>query len=248
MKSISKVVWGGVAGLLALGWAPGVKADEAFTWPEPVGVQSEQLFAPPGFDSNDIAQIVVHGHYMNSCYRWAQPRVTFDRSQRLISISPQAYLRESSWCAPVRVQYTQPIELGVLAPGKYRVVEFDARGRLLHETGLTIAASEATSPDDFLYAPIKNARVVQTGAGRELVLSGTFPSDCMELQEIKTLHRAHHVIEVLPIVSFKAGTGCGNNRERPFEARVKVPATEAGETLLHVRLLNGQAINLVEQF
>jgi hypothetical protein len=227
---------------------PGVSLAEPFPLPELVDVQSEQLFAPPGFDSNDVAQIVVHGEYANTCYRSAMPGVSLDRVNRVITVAPKAYLRTSCWCAPVRVAFTQPVELGILAPGKYRVVEFDKRGALLHETALVISPSDTASTDDFLYAPVKSAQVVRAGANRELVLSGTFSSECLELQEIRTLHRAAGVIEVLPIVSYKTGSGCDNARAREFEARAKLPATDPGETLVHVRLLNGQAINLVERF
>jgi hypothetical protein len=245
MKSGNRVL-SAMVFVLAIGsaaaWA------EPLPLPELVDVQSDQIFAPPGFDNNDVAQIVVHGEYNNTCYRSAMPEVSLDRELKLITVAPKAYLRTSCWCAPVRVAFTQPIELGMLAPGRYRVVEHDSRGALLHETVLVISASDAQSPDDFLYAPAKNAQVVQNGMDRELLLSGTFTSECMELQEIRVLHRSTHVIEVLPIVSYKTGSGCDNARTRDFEARVKLPATEPGETLLHVRLLNGQAINLVEQF
>jgi hypothetical protein len=248
MKSRNKLAWGVVAGLWAvMGTVDGARAD-LLPAPELVDVQATQIFAPPGFDSNDVAQIVVHGDYRDTCYRSAPPEVTIDREHRMITVAPKAYLRSGCWCAPVLVSFTQPVELGMLAAGKYRVVEFDGRGKVLHETSLSIAADDSVGPDNFLYAPVKNVQVIQVGADRELLMSGTFSSECMELQEIKALHRTANVIEVLPITSYKSGSNCDNTRQRPFEARVKLPASEPGETLLHVRLLNGQAINVVEPF
>src|SRR4051794_38824197 len=91
--------------------SPAARA-EPLPLPELVDVQSEQIFAPPGFDSNDVAQVVVHGEYNNTCYRSAMPQVTLDREHKVITIAPKAYLRTSCWCAPVRVAFTQPIELG----------------------------------------------------------------------------------------------------------------------------------------
>lgn len=247
MKSISKFAWVAMLGLSAAGWVTGARA-EPVPMPELVGVRSDQIFAPPGFDANDVAQIVVHGMYPNTCYRAAAPQVVIDRELKTITVAPLAYLRTGCWCAPVRVAFTQPIELGMLNPGKYRVVEFDGQGKVVHENSLSISASDSVAADDFLYAPVKNVQVVQVGAEPELLLSGTFTSDCMELQEIKTLQRTANVIEVLPITSYKTGTSCNNSIPRPFEVRVKLPATEPGQTLFHVRLLNGQAINLVETF
>lgn len=247
MKSRGMFAWVAVLGLWTAGSVTGARA-EPLPMPELVGVQSDQIFAPPGFDTNDVAQIVVHGMYPNTCYRAAAPEVAIDRVLKAITVAPQAYLRTSCWCAPVRVAFTQPIELGMLPPGKYRVIEFDGQGKVLHETSLSISTSDTTASDDFLYAPVKNVQVIQVGADRELLLSGTFTSDCMEIQEVKTLHRTANVIEVLPITSYKTGTTCNNSSQRPFEVRVKLPATEPGQTLFHVRLLNGQAINLVETF
>jgi hypothetical protein len=78
-----------------------------------------------------------------------------------------------------------------------------------------------------------------------LILSGTMNGDCLEFQNTQVLHRADHIIEVLPITSYKQGTVC-QNKPAPFELKVELPQIEPGNTLIHVRSLNGQAINTVE--
>ena len=231
-------------GLLGATVSPAAMAAPGLPLPQLVPIPSEQVFAPPGFDDNDNVQIVIHGELINTCYKAAHAHVTVDRDKKLITVVPQAYVYDGEWCLSVLVPFTDTVDLGILPAGQYHVVEY-TQGRMVHDVILPIAQAKTASPDDYLYAPVKNA-ILKTGAsGQELVLSGTFASDCMELQDVKVLYRTPHIIEVLPIASYKTGTTCDQN-PRPFETDVKLPAVDPGETLIYVRSLNGQAINVVE--
>jgi hypothetical protein len=126
------------------------------------------------------------------------------------------------------------------------VVEYNTVGRLIHDVTLPVEVSITAAPDDYLYAPVKHARIDQV-APRTLILSGTFSSDCMEMQEVKVIHRAPNIVEVLPIAAYKTGSSC-QPAATPFEVKVQLPTTEPGDTLIYVRSLNGQAISLVETF
>src|SRR5262249_16254890 len=98
---------------------------------------------------------------------------------------------------------------------------------------------------DFLYAPVKHIKLDTIGATKSVVLSGNFASDCMEMQEVKVLHRVPNVLELLPVAAYKTGAICQLN-PRPFEVRVNLPEVEPGQTLIPVRSLNGQSVNDVE--
>jgi len=164
-----------------------------------------------------------------------------------VTVKPQAYVRSGCWCADVRVPFTQAIDLGPLEAGKYRVVEIDDQKRVLRETSLTIEGAEASAAtDNLLYAPVKNAVLTQSATGNQLVLSGAFPSSCMELQQVKVLHRDPRILEVLPIALYRPGTNCAP-ASQTFETRIDLPTMPEGQSLIHVRLLNGQALNSVER-
>lgn len=216
-----------------------------FPAPELVKVPLDDVFAPPGFDDNDDVQIVIHGSLINTCYKAALPEVSVDRASRVIAVSAKAYVYSSSWCLQYIVPVTQTVDLGILPAGHYRVIEYNSTGRLIHDTALPIAVSITAAADDFLYAPVKHMRLDRTGSKPVLVLSGDFSSDCMDMQEVKVLHRVSNVIEVLPVAAYKSGSTCQSN-PHSFEVRVNLPEVAPGDTLIHVRSLNGQSINDVE--
>jgi hypothetical protein len=246
---MNKYIIGTVAVMAATWVYGGQSAQAAPYWklPELVKTPSDAVFAPPGFDNNDNAQIVIHGDLINTCYKAAPPLVTVDRATKQITVSTQAYVYQSDWCIPVLTPFTQTVDLGILPTAQYRVVEFNKQGGLLHESMLPIAESKVSGPDDSLYAPIAHAQLDPKAAGRVLVLNGVFSTDCMEMQEVKVMHRVANIIEVLPIASYKAVANC-QSVPRPFEVRVDLPQGAPGETLIHVRSLNGQSINEVELF
>lgn len=220
-----------------------------FPAPELVKIPADDLFAPPGFDDNDNVQVVVHGQLINTCYKVAPPTVNVDRAHHLITVSAQAYVYPGCWCLQVLVPFTQTIDLGILPAGHYQVVEYNKAGTLIHQASLPVSVAITSNPDDALYAPVKNAKVDlgAPGSAKTLVLGGTFSSDCMELQEVKVLHRLPNIIEVLPIAAYKTGSECKPSPQ-PFEARVTLPETVPGDTLIYVRSLNGQALSIVEPF
>ena len=213
--------------------------------PELVSVASDDIFAPPGFDDNDNAQLVVHGQLINTCFKAAAPQVTVDKEKKLIVVQPQAYFYSGCWCLSMMVPFTQAIDLGVLPAGKYRVVEYDKKGGVRQESAITIAQQKTSAPDDLLYAAVKSARVELVGSTSTLILNGTLNDDCLEIQDTRVLHRTEHVIEVLPVTAYKQGTTC-QSKPRPFELKVALPEMEPGNSLIHIRSLNGQAINTVE--
>jgi len=245
-------VLGGVASMGARADGSGAPAPAnggPFPAPELVKNPSDEIFAPPGFDDNDNVQVVLQSQLINTCYKVAQPEVNVDRANHLITVASQAYVYESSWCLQVLIPVTQTVDLGILPAGHYRVVEYNTVGRLVHDVSLPVEVSITAAADDFLYAPVKNAKINLGAAGspKTLVLSGTFSSDCLEMQEVKLLHRIPNVIEVLPVAAYKTGTTCKPN-PKPFEVSVTLPAVEPGETLVYVRSLNGQSISEVVPF
>ena len=227
---------------IALG--SGVQASSPLPKPERVVLHAKHFFMPPGFDNNDNAQLILNGMLPNTCYKSANAKVEVDETSKRIVVTPQAFFYPGSWCLQVLVPYTQTVDLGVLQTGDYTVVEMDERGAGLTRGTLPVAQARTSAPDDFLYAPIKAARIERQGASQNLILSGQL-SSCMRIKELKVLARIPNLIEVLPIVE-EDGTNCSGT-PRSFEQMVSLPDLEPGTTLIHIRSLNGQSINLIEE-
>jgi hypothetical protein len=232
-----------IAGVsIALG--AGVQASSPLPKPERVTIHAKHFFMPPGFDNNDNAQLILNGMLQNTCYKSANPKVEIDETNKRIVVTPQAFFYPGCWCLQVLVPYTQTVDLGVLQMGNYTIVEMDERGAGLTRGTLPVAQARSSAPDDFLYAPIKAARIERQGASQSLILSGQL-SSCMRIKEIKVLARVANLIEVLPIAE-EDGTNC-SGAPHTYEQVVALPDLEPGTTLVHIRSLNGQSINLIEE-
>lgn len=205
----------------------------------------ENAFAPMGFDDNDNAQIVLFGNLPDTCHKAGAVRVRVDRERKTIFIRNEVLFYQGCWCADVLTPYIQTVNLGVLPAGVYSVAIEAPNGSLQRMARLPVSIAMTASPDEHLYAPVEQ---VQFNGGHdytspEAVISGTIRNSCMVLTDIKVNYRLNHVIEFLPIVEMK-GENCAPEL-RPFSAKVKISEAYRGRTLLHVRSLNGQALNQV---
>jgi hypothetical protein len=214
--------------------------------PEQVSVLSDAIFAPSGFGETHNAQLVAKGSLPGTCYKVFQPQVTVDRDNHRIAVALRALHYSIEGCVQLPVPFTQTIDLGLLPVGRYHVVESDSAGKTAHEVTLTISASISAAPDDFMYAPVAHERLTRTAGGNTVILDGAFSADCMDLREVRVLHRVAHVLELLPVAMIRPMTCAPVSK--PFETRVALPQMEAGETLIRVRTLSGVSLNEVERF
>jgi hypothetical protein len=225
------------------------RADLLPNLPSLVILPTQEVFAPASFDDNDSAQITLFGELPNTCFKAGPAAAKVDRAAKTIVIRNQSYHYPSCWCLDVRAHYSKTLELGVLPAGRYQVWVEQQNGERKARGTLTISVSTKATPDDHLYAMIEDARVTPAdeGAPKTLELTGVLASSCMELSEVKVAYRAPNVIEVLPIVSIGSGATCDQKR-RPLKHEVALSPAWKGPTLVHVRSLNGQALNKVVHF
>jgi hypothetical protein len=226
-----------VAALASLAAPTVARADDTL-----VSVAAERLFIPRGFDDNDSAQIVADGVFSSGCYKLAKGEFDVDLVTQRISLRVMARLSDSP-CIQVVVPYTYVFELGVLPKGEYDVVVegTDVTGKL------NIAESTNAGPDDEMYAAIDNAYVMELPSlgKRQIMLEGVYTNTCMRWVRTEVKHIARDVLEVLPIVRIEPADGCQDLRF-PFKGiAVDVPGLEKGRYLLHVRAMNGAAVNRV---
>lgn len=207
-------------------------------------IEAEELFIPVGFDDNDEVTAVLAGYLPDPCHRLIKPYLSIDPVFKQITVSVRTR-RFAAECPAVAVPFTLEVPIGALPSGNYEVVT--KSGNLKGK--LSVARSSAHLPDDYLYAPVDSARIEYLADGRRLaILEGHFTNTCLKMQETKVILTGR-TIQVIPIMKFGLTEECGKIcriEERAFKIQVELPALpEEGRYLLHVRSLNGQAVNEV---
>ena len=229
-----------IIGMLFFLWSLQAQAQELKV-PRLLEVGVSDVFIPQGFDDNDNAQVIVEGYFSNTCYKLGPIKVEYRQDR--IKITPQAYFYHGP-CLQVMVHYVQEINLGILKAGNY-VLDIPSNGsKEMHS--LSIVPSTNIGPDDYLYAPIESAQVLskETPTVR---LQGVFSNSCMSLDRVIVRPESGHVVALLPIAKYEKDGPC-LDALIPFHKDVQIEEPLKGRTLLHIRSLNGHAVNLIEDF
>ena len=158
-----------------------VEAHAQANSPVKVGAIYNHIYAPGGFDSNDHVQVVGEGLFRNTCYRPAETQVKVDEANHRIWVGPAAY-EYSGFCLQVILPFNRVIDVGILSPGAWEIVQGPQADKL---GAITIRKAITDSPDDFLYAPISQAFFQQKAASAEVLIAGEFPNSCMTLDDVK---------------------------------------------------------------
>ena len=208
---------------------------------EVVTVTAKYVFAPTGFDDNDRVEVVIDGYLPNGCYRLTQAEVAIDPATNTIDITPKARYFDVP-CIEALVPYSETVTVGTLPMGDY-TVNLET-SRLSRE--LTVAESNNSGPDDFLYAPVDGAVVEKLASSTRLIgiMEGRFTNSCMSWDDVDVLFDGASVI-VLPKIEVEDRPDCVDG-EYPFKRTFLMPeGLDTGRYLLHIRSLNGKAVNRV---
>lgn len=225
-------------------------ADDLPFLPVLINLPPERVFVPRSFDDNDNSQITVTGTFVSTCFRVAPPSIEVNDSARTIRIRARAfYYAQSTLCQRMLVPYVQPIDLGVLRALDYKIVFAREDATWLPLSRIQIAQSKNPGPDDYFYAHVTAVSVdpAQGSSTKTLTIEGTLLNTCMSEPEIRVFYRPSDVIEVLPIVTLTSMDGC-KPAAIPYKKSVVLDHQWNGDTLVHVRALNGQAFNKVVTF
>ncbi|MGH1468995.1 MAG: hypothetical protein ACRBBP_08975 [Bdellovibrionales bacterium] len=210
----------------------------------PVLVDSKfsKSYVPIGFDSNDQVQFVAEGVFSNGCYRKGPVAITVNQETKQIKLSPQSYMYLGA-CIQVLVKYSKVIDVGVLSPGTYSIVQ----GKDNDVIGtLPVKPNTVEGADDFLYAPINQAMLTRNGEDVTLILTGTFTNSCLSLGDVIVTPQ-EDVVVVQPTVKISGSAECVNGSFHFKYEKVIEEEISQGRYLLHVRSMNGKAVNnLVE--
>lgn len=201
-----------------------------------VNVDARYVFAPEGFDDNDESIVMLDGYLPSGCYKLTRPMVEIDERTKQVNIKPMARYFNVP-CIEALIPYQYEIKLGILSEGLYTINVNSAAVE-----SLDVAEATSAGPDDYLYAPIDQASVEKTDAGlMEATIEGRFTNSCMVWDEVKVQDNGK-TVNILPIMKVD-GTNCVAG-EFPFKKTVQLPdSVSNGRHLLHVRSLNGNAVN-----
>ncbi|RYZ94678.1 MAG: hypothetical protein EOP11_26010 [Proteobacteria bacterium] len=247
MKQTSKFILKTTMAFLAAGAIGGGAAAYAEE-PNPllpvvIKIKPDEIFLPPGFDSNDNAQLVVAGGLQNTCLKQGRTTAKVDEAAKKIFVTQEAFKYNSAWCADLYATYVQTVDLGVIKDGKYQVMVNDGQDKPVAAGIMSIAAAKTAEPDSNTYAPIEEVTIEKVNGKRELTLRGTLNSRCTKIDEVKIMQRTPGVIEVLPITDLKEGIRCVREAS-DFSKTVELPEMN-GPTLVHIRSLAGGSVNRV---
>jgi hypothetical protein len=199
----------------------------------------EELFVPYGYDSNDEVVLVIEGRLPDTCHQLSTAEILKNEETRTIEIKPMAVVNPGP-CFRAPIPWDKEVQLGTLSVGEWRVISGG------QTKTLSVGQPNSTDPDDFLYAPI-SAAIVRTDSNGRLVaeLRGRLLASCLSLQEIRVLDQGA-VTVLLPILA-QSGETC-DAVSTDFSQTVELPqGLVSGRHLLHVRSLNGRAVNVIFQ-
>lgn len=205
-----------------------------------VPIDSARVFAPVGFDDNDNTQVVLDGYLPSGCYRLTRPILTIDQEKHVIHVQAMARYFDIP-CVEARIPYQLEVDIGLLPVGNFKVLT--SRDTLQQD--FTVHEALTAGPDDFSYAPIDSIQVknMPNKESQIAVIEGRYTNSCMTMKEIKVIDSGA-TIEVLPIVTITGDT-CADILV-PYRQVVELPKDmSVGRHLLHVRSLNGRAMNYV---
>lgn len=221
----------------------------ALVWAvEQIDYAPSEVFVPVGFDDNDNTQVVLDGIFPNTCYKVSEPSVEIDKAGKKIQIVDKAFYHKGSVCLYMLVPYFKTVNLGVLPEAQYDVEIRDASGRFIKAAAINVAKATTSDPDNYLYAPVEEVVVNQSGAVPQLVLRGNFTQSCLRVKEVKvSIYRNPNNVVVVQPIAEEDGSVC-KEVIKPFVERVELAEAPAGKALIHVRSLNGQALNRMINF
>lgn len=205
-----------------------------------------------GYDDNDDVQVALYGQLPNGCYTLAETTIEptphgFRIHQFAVKHLDAICFQSGSRIPPhllALVPYQTDVSLGRLKPGTYDIETTDAREQINHRV---IRVDEARSPrvDEVPYAAVTQVQAPDLVVEDEAIvitIFGLLGSSCTELNPVIDVDLIDDVYVVKPTVRSKRGVACLPMRP-PFMTKVTAGRAKAGYSLVHVRSLNGRALN-----
>lgn len=214
--------------------------------PIQLSTKINQLYAPVGFDDNDLSEVVVTGFFPDSCYQAGEATFNIDQENKIIRINLSSYKVERDICIAMDAPFMKSIKLGHLTAGTYTVM---ALGQPEFNTKLTVNPSQTTAQDDFLYLPVEFADLINLENGKQtLYITGRLPKvkqGCMKIDKAIIKIFNDNMVIVQPIAKISEESTCAQGQPGVYHQVFDMPAPFSNHGLLHVRSLNGASYNRI---
>ncbi len=206
-----------------------------------------------GYDTNDHVELAVWGYLPNGCYRLSRSEAQVDVQAKKIYVQVESYVRDQKACHDVISPFLEVIKVGFLDAGQYQI-ESSVNPEVTDF--LQVDGSSSSAQDNFLYAPVDQAELIDTESQNAnlLQLKGTYPhliEGCMRIVDVKTQFLPNNVLVVQPIADILKNSLCrkedvdGHNR---FSYKVTLTQGLKNKGLIHVRTPTGRALNQFVNF
>jgi hypothetical protein len=207
-----------------------------------------KVYVPLGFDDNDVSEVILRGHFPDTCYKVGPASAVVNEATKIIEITASAY-HYAGGCAQVLVPFIQTVKVGVVKSGSYTIKVIDRPDATT--TDLNVVEANTSSPDDFLYAPVENVAVTpRLQGGWDLAIDGHYPFmfiGCMVIRDVRVTRTPGNVLVVLPIAELSEDdVDCAPQADsKAFAIKKELTGVEEGEFLAHVRVLAGSSVNRI---
>ncbi len=236
-----------VTGLLAAGGLLAVGANVVHASPIEQISPVNKVFVPTGFDDNDVSEVILKGEFRDSCYKIGRTSVKINKEIKEVRITAYVWRYTANACIDVVTPYIQPVQVGVLAKGGYKVL---VNVGTEYETKHTFEINEAINetPDDHLYAPVASVQILTdySNGNQDVVLSGFFPLPiigCYRMDEVKWYRNNSSILEMLPIMGFYEDSDPRCDEPHSFEVKTPLTGSFFEDGLIHVRVMHGESLN-----
>lgn len=207
-------------------------------------LKPQYAFTPKGFDTNDNAQVVLAGAFSDYCMQVGTTKHRVDSVKKIIYIQQTYSTTDNCNDIEMYIPYSIEVNLGNLPAGNYEVMLLDLDRKYTKMSTLPVAAAKNRNTDERFYAPVTSIEFKSTaGLTPQLTINGVFSNSCLSLSDVEVHQRMGDVFEVLPI-AVDSKTNCAAVMQ-PYHKTIELPGFTQRNTLIHVRSMNGQAINKV---
>jgi hypothetical protein len=211
-------------------------------------LKPEVIYSPRGFDSNDNAQVVVSGSFTGYCMKTRSMEKKIDLNNRRIYLTHSVTIADGCTDLAMYIPYSNVVDLGPLPAGQYEIGAQDENGAFVRMGSLPIAKAAVLnthSTDERVYAPVTSVSFSMTPAMSEpvITLGGILTNSCLNPANLEIRQTANNVIEVLPTLAVSRDN-CKAVAVR-YQKSVTLKGFPSTDTLIHIRAMNGQAINRV---
>ncbi len=204
-----------------------------------VAINADASFVPVGYDDNDDVIVVLDGHLPDSCHKVSHTEILKDSATNKITLIQYAR-RYPGVCLESLVPFTSEADVGTLPTGMFNITSPGTTAEKL-----LVAEATSAGPDEFLYAPVDTAKVTfdEVTATYRGILEGRFTNTCMRIKDVVVVNSGKSLAVLPKMEMVNSPTGCQES-EVPFSWTLDLPKNiSKGRHLMHVRSLNGKAVN-----